>query len=138
MDKNKILIQAVEIVKSFGYKCFFPRYGSSFNEKPIYCYITDGTNIGYMQSNDWGYGLNFSSVHKPSQKNGTGFGILNDVTLENITKEIIEQTFGNPNWVYTESYGVGSKNSPIIKYKSWEDFVKNSLTGKISKDIIEL
>ena len=128
MDKTTILLQAVEVVKSFGYRCFYPQYYSNRNEKPTYCYITDGTNIGYMQSNDWGCALSFSSVHKPSRENGMGCGIADNVLLKDITKELIEQTFGTPKWVKTKP----------IKYASWEDYIKNSLTGKICEEIVEL
>ena len=116
MDRTTILLQAVEVVKSFGYRCFFPRYASTFIEKPTYCFITDGTNIGYMQSNDWGCALDFSTIHKPHSKNGCGFGIADDVPLDKVTKELIEQTFGNPRWANVRSYGVNSNNKPIIKY----------------------
>lgn len=128
MDRTTILLQAVEVVKSFGYRCYSPRYASSFSEKPTYCYITDGTNIGYMQSNDLGYALSFSSVHKPSRENGMGCGIADDVLLKDVTKELVERTFGTPKWVKTKP----------IKYASWEDYIKNSLTGKICKEIVEL
>ena len=138
MDRSTILFQAVEVVKSFGYRCFYPQYYSNRNEKPTYCYITDGTNIGYMQSNDLGCALDFTTIHKPHSKNGCGFGIADDVPLDKVTKELIEQTFGNPRWANVRSYGVGSNNKPIIKYASWEDYIKNSLTGKISKEIVEL
>lgn len=138
MDRSTILLQAVEVVKSFGYKCFFPRYASTFVEKPTYCFITDGTNIGYMQSNDWGCALDFTTIHKPHSKNGCGFGIADDVPLDKVTKELIEQTFGNPCWANVRSYGVNSNNKPTIKYASWEDYIKNSLTGKICKEIVEL
>ena len=128
MDRTTILLQAVEIVKSFGYRCFHPRYSSSFNEKPTHCYITDGTNIGYMQSNDLGCALSFSSVHKPSRENGMGCGVADNVLLKNVTKELVERTFGTPKWVKTKP----------IKYASWEDYIKNSLTGKICVEIVEL
>ena len=138
MDRSIILLQAVEVVKSFGYKCFFPRYASTFVEKPTYCFITDGTNIGYMQANDFGSALDFSTIHKPHSKYGTGVGVANNVLLKNITKELIEQTFGKPCWTNVRAYGVGSNNKPIIKYASWEDYAKNSLTGKICREIVEL
>lgn len=138
MDGTTILLQAVEVVKSFGYKCFYPQYYSNKNKKPTYCYITDGTNIGYMQSNDWGCALDFSTIHKPHSKNACGFSIAEDVLLKDVTKELIEQTFRNPDWANVKSYGVGSNNQPIIKYASWEDYIHNSLTGKICKEMVEL
>lgn len=128
MDRTTILLQAVAVVKSFGYRCFHPQYYSNRNEKPTYCYITDGTNIGYMQSNDWGSALDFSTIHKPSRENGMGCGIADDVLLKDITKELVERTFGTPKWVKTKP----------IKYASWEDYIKNSLTGKICEEIVEL
>lgn len=128
MDRSIILLQAVEVVKSFGYKCFFPRY-YTLQKQPTYCFITDGTNIGYMQANEWGNALNFSTIHKPHSKYGTGFGVADNILLKDVTKELIERTFGNHCWV---------NNKSIIKYASWEDYAKNSLTGKICEEIVEL
>lgn len=126
MDRNIILLQAVEVVKSFGYNCFFPRY-YTLQKQPTYCFITDGTNIGYMQANDFGYGICFSTIHKPNKKHGNGFGIANNVPLDKITKEFIERTIENKN-----------SKAKVEKYTSWEDFTKNSLTGKICEEIVEL
>lgn len=126
MDRNIILLKAVEVVKSFGYKCFFPRY-YTLQKQPTYCFITDGTNIGYMQANELGYGICFSTIHKPNKKHGNGFGIANNVPLDKITKELIERTIENKN-----------SKAKVDKYTSWEDFTKNSLTGKICEEIVEL
>jgi hypothetical protein len=126
MDGSIILLQAVEVVKSFGYKCFFPRY-YTLQKQPTYCFITDGTNIGYMQANEFGYGICFSTIHKPNKKYGNGFGIANNVPLDKITKELIERTIENKN-----------SKAKVEKYTSWEDYTKNSLTGKICEEIVEL
>lgn len=126
MDRNIILLKAVEVVKSFGYKCFFPRY-YTLQKQPTYCFITDGTNIGYMQANELGYGICFSTTHKPNKKHGRGFSIANNVPLDKITKELIERTIENKN-----------SKAKVEKYTSWEDFTKNSLTGKICEEIVEL
>lgn len=126
MDRSIILLQAVEVVKSFGYKCFFPRY-YTLQKQPTYCYITDGVNIGYMQANEFGYGICFSTIHKPNKKHGNGFGIANNVPLDKITKELIERTIENKN-----------SKAKVDKYTSWEDYTKNSLTGKICEEIVEL
>ena len=126
MDRSIILLQAVEVVKSFGYKCFFPRF-YTLQKQPTYCYITDGTNIGYMQANEFGYGICFSTIHKPNKKHGNGFGVANNVPLDKITKELIEHTIENKN-----------SKAKVDKYASWEDYTKNSLTGKICEEIVEL
>lgn len=126
MDRSIILLQAVEVVKSFGYKCFFPRY-YTLQKQPTYCFITDGTNIGYMQANEFGYGICFSTIHKPNKKHGNGFGIADNVPLDRITKGLIENT-------------IDSKNikTNVNKYTSWEDFATNSLTAQICEEIVEL
>ena len=126
MDRSIILLQAVEVVKSFGYKCFFPRY-YTLQKQPTYCFITDGINIGYMQANEFGYGICFSTIHKPNKKHGNGFGIANNVPLDKTTKELIERTIENKN-----------SKAKVDKYTSWEDYTKNSLTGKICEEIVEL
>ena len=126
MDRSIILLQAVEVVKSFGYKCFFPRY-YTLQKQPAYCFITDGVNIGYMQANEWGLGICFSTIHKPNKKHGNGFGIADNVPLDKITKDLIE-------------YTIDSKNikTNVKKYTSWEDFATNSLTAQICEEIVEL
>ena len=139
MRRNEILLQGVEVIKSLGYKCFYPQYKSMVNEKPTYCYITDGVNIGYMQSNHFDSALDFSTVHKPHEKNGTGFGVASNVVLEEITNELVIRSFGNPSWAKIPTYGVGAdKKRQIIKYASWEDYATNSLTAKLCEKFIEL
>lgn len=126
MDRTTIFAQAVDIVKGMGYKCFFSRY-YTLQKQPTYCFITDGTNIGYMQANELGYGICFSTIHKPNKKHGNGFGIADNVPLDKITKGLIEHT-------------IDSKNSKtnVEKYTSWEDFATNSLTAKICEEMVEL
>lgn len=126
MDRTTILAQAVDIVKGMGYKCFFPRF-YTLQKQSTYCFITNGTNIGYMQANELGYGICFSTIHKPNKKHGSGFGIADNVPLEEITKELIERTIDSKN-----------DKTNVEKYSSWEDFVTNSLTGRICEEMEEL
>lgn len=129
MDRTTIFAQAVDIVKGMGYKCFSPRF-YTLQKQPTYCFITDGTNIGYMQSNDLGNAMCFSTIHKPNRKHGESFGIADNVPLDKITKGLIERTFfGVPLRVNTKD---------ISKYKSWKDFITNSLTAKICEEMVEL
>ena len=130
-DRIEIIKEAVKIVKSLGYKCYYPIYRSYKNEEPTYCFITNGKYISYMQSNTWGYNLEFSTIRKVGNsccvyKNESRD---RDFCLAAITKEVIERTFGQPIWGATES---------DKSYRDWDDFVKNSLTGKIAEDIVEL
>lgn len=129
MDRTTILLLAVEMVKGMGFKCFYPRY-TIHRKEPTYCFITDGTNIGYMQSNDLGNAMCFSTIHKPNRKHGESFGIADNVPLDKITKGLIERTF------FGVSLRINTKD--ISKYKSWEDFITNSLTAKICEEMVEL
>jgi hypothetical protein len=47
--------------------------------------------------------------------------------LDKITKELIERTIDSK---------IDKTN--VEKYTSWEDYTKNSLTGKICNEIVEL
>lgn len=129
--RPQLIEKAVEIVKSFGYKCFYPQYESCKDKEPTYCFITDGTRISYMQSDEWGSCIQFSTIRKI----GYSYGVYNtekyrDFCLEDITKDVIERTFYQPNY--------GARDTDKC-YKDWEDFVKNSLTGKICReDFVEL
>lgn len=126
MDRTTIFAQAVDIVKGMGYKCFFPRF-YTLQKQPTYCFITDGANIGYMQTDELDYGICFSTIHKPNKKHGEGFGIANNVPLDKITKELIERTIDSKN-----------KKTNVKKYTSWEDFATNSLTGNVCEEMVEL
>lgn len=139
MDRTIIFNEAVDVVKSLGYKCIFPKYNSNKNEKPTHCYITDGINIGYMQS-DWiGCSMSFSSVHKPNSDNGTGFGIADSIQPKDITKELIESTFvTKPSWAINNRGRNKISPKPIIKYKDWNDYSTNSLSAKFKVEFVEL
>lgn len=125
--RKTIFNDAVELVKGMGFQCFVPVYKSASNDIPTYCYITDGVNIGYMQVDWLGCSMSFSSVHKPCSVNGTGFGVAEDIALSKITKELVERTFiSRPHWANRKR-----DKAPVVKYKDWEDYTKNSLTGRL-------
>ena len=128
--RHELIKKAAELVKSLGYKCFYPLYDSYKNEKPTYCYITDGKRISYMESDSWGSCIQFSTTRKIGNsccvyKNQNNREFL----LEDITEDLINRTFYQPIW--------GAKDTDK-SYNDWEDFKKNSLTGKLCKEFIEL
>lgn len=140
MNTNKIhpfIEEAIKQVKSLGYLCFYPNYKTNLYGEILYCYITDGTRISHLTINHWKSALNLITTHKPSSNCGTGFSIRNDkgsydLYAEDLTDELIRTSFGN------YSNGFGSAYT-IQKYKDWEDFKNNSLTGKLcKKDFIKL
>ena len=128
MNVRQNVAEGVNIIKSLGYDCYFPVFSSSHNDEVTYCYFTDGTKIGYMQSDVYGITLEFSTVHKPNKRNGTGFGVANRVVNEDINKELIEKCFKGPEWA----------DKSVPKYKSWIDYEINSLTGQLCDDWIKL
>lgn len=133
---NDLVKEAIEVIKSLGYKCYTPLYSSSRNEEIKYFYVTDNINIGYIGINIWGSALSLSTVHKPTNKIGTGFTVYKTLKDENffpsdLDVETIKKTFVGRPFGYS-SYPIG------IKYKDWEDYKKNYLTGKLCEEFIEL
>ena len=136
MNTNNYLEQAINIVKGFGYKCYTKVYKyKNYNTDEInYCYITDGTNISYMDCKGKYCPLHFGTI----VKRGSRCAIYNDDNcrsrdffLEDIDEELIKRTFNTPFWYLKES-----RDEVIIKYKSWEEFVKED--SKFGGEMIEL
>jgi hypothetical protein len=132
--RYEIIDKAIDVVKSFGYKCFYPLYESFKGEKPSYCFITDGKRISYMQSDHWGSCIEFSTI----RKSGKQCLIYKDreshsFAIADITNELIERTFYQPLFGVTNNMNNHIYNDKC--YRDWEDFVKNSLTGKICKGV---
>lgn len=103
--------EAVDKVKSLGYKCF------GFNDNVYnFAFITDGVNIGYMETSLGG--IRFTTVHINSRGCGGGFCIDDRYAPKDITEEVIKKSFshsGGHEW---------ARNAYIKKYKSWEHYVK--------------
>ena len=92
--------ELIKEAKSLGYEVFSPKKLTS------YFFFTKENKIGYCQFSRVG-GVHFSTVHKPSTGNGTGF-----------VASSFEEALGYaPAWA--------GPNPRIVKYKSWDDFVKN-------------
>ncbi len=96
LEKRQLVTQqAIEKIKSLG----FHVYGSIVTRsKPTWGYIRSktGLRIGYFQANEFGEGIIFSTVRKPSYKHAKGSIVQTDdnyVTVEQITPEIILQSF---------------------------------------------
>lgn len=89
-DKRNLFIEYCEIVKSFGYRVFIC-------SDPLYEYayiVNENDELGYMQLDDFGFGVRFSTSHKPCRGYGTGFGLSNGIDgLPKITKQDVERCF---------------------------------------------
>ena len=101
MDKRETFLHYAEEIKNLGYKVYvndvskgysFGNYGYIINEKG---------EVGYFQLGDFGYGVSFSTKHKPCGHFGTGFGLDSwDNLPREITKEVVDRVFmHHPSWV---------------------------------------
>ena len=93
--------ELTEKAKSLGYEVFSPKKLTS------YFFFTKENKIGYCQF-DRIRGVSFTTVHFPSTSCGTGF---NASSFE-------EALSYAPAWA-------GPNPSGVVKYKSWDHFVKN-------------
>lgn len=108
MTRQEYFAQAIEKIKSLGYKVY------GFNEPTTnYAFFTDEKNIGYFQLDDF-IGFAFSTVHKPCREAGTGYRVADEITLDNITKELCEKCF--------VTIPHGFIPATIHKYYDWNEF----------------
>ena len=94
---NDLIAEAIEIVKSLGYKCYYPLYKTNYDGIK-YFYFTDGKNIGEISLNEWDSALVLNTVHIPTNKIGTGFTIYktskdNWFFPSDLTDEVLKKTF---------------------------------------------
>lgn len=90
-----------------GYKVYANDHKD--NREITYIYFTDGKKIGYAQT--YYSGIQFSTVHKPNRKSGTGFSLEEFASIEDYPT-----AFTTPPWAY---------KYPSNKWDSWEEFLKH-------------
>lgn len=111
--KKELFLYYAKHIKDLGYKVFvtnreFSNYGWIVNEKD---------EVGYFQLGDFGYGVTFSTVHKPCYEFGSGFGLDDwDKPHKTFTKEIVDRCFAH------HPYWAKGKLSQIRKYTATEYF----------------
>lgn len=99
----------IKVLKNAGFKVFMYE-GAKTN-----CHFVKNDELGYVEEHREKF--KFSSVHKPNQTTGTGFG-MGEGTYEP-TAEMAERTCKMfcPNW--------GRQNfNTVKKYKSAEEYMK--------------
>lgn len=115
--KTELLKGFVAELKQNGFKVYVVD-----DNKPItFINFEKGFNVGYVQDDYFG-GLNFSSVHKPSQGNGTGFQIHKEIIKPTIQHAL--DCFDKPYWA----------KGNILKWKSFDEYRKSPI-GSILKYI---
>ena len=116
--KTKELKGYIKKLKGAGFKVYAPE------ELSTYCHFTKNGKIGYVEAGDFGF--NFSTVHKPNTRCGTGFSIHREVS--NPTIKMAEDCFVNtPHWAMSDI-------SHVKKYTNWTDYT-NSPTNRIIEKI---
>lgn len=128
-EKRERFLHYAKQVKDLGYKVLIPNRESYSG---TYGYIiNDKDEVGYFQLGEFGYGVSFSTRHKPCCF-GTGFCVKNwDEEPTEITKEVVDMVFiHHPFWVSTFE---AKHLSEIKKYT--EKSLRESMWGK---DLIEL
>ncbi len=74
-----------------------------------YCFVTDGTRIAYVQWSD--YRTSVSTVHMPNKYTGTGFGMFDEITPENVRRAMVTVA---PAWARDVQ--------SVKKYKNWASY----------------
>lgn len=87
-------------IKELGYRVIVPKDEAN----RVYCFIADELGrVGECCLNDFGFGVNFSTIHKPCLY-GTAFRV-NEKPLFEISKEDVEQSLlFAPSWARGYEY----------------------------------
>lgn len=116
--KSETLKQYMHKLKEAEFDVYYPE-----GENPTYCFFVKDNNIGYVEYGD--YGFNFSSVHKPNYKCGTGYSIFRNKDAATIADA----------WAcfVTKPLWADIKDAPI-KYKNWNEY-ESSPVNQIIKTV---
>ena len=118
-NKRKALKEFINKLKQVGFKVYGPK------DLTTYCYFVQDNNIGYVQSDDFGFC--FTTVHKPCRSCGTGLSMYRD-DIPTI-KKAKDCFIMYPSWAI-------SYHKDIKKYKNWEEFKNHP--SNVWQEYIEL
>ena len=132
MNKREKFLQYANEIKKLGYNVYI-------NKERIWNFgyiVNDNDEIGSFQLGDYGYGVRFSTIHKPSSGYGMGFCLDEwDECKDTFTKEIIDRIFVKyPNWARlqeVDNYGRYVSRESIQKYSA-KEFINSQ------KDLIQI
>ena len=123
MEKNKLLLDFAETLKKNGFNVFV----NANQKSPSYIKFEDKNgNLGYCQSNDLGGGLDFSTVHKPNKKTGTGYRMGSNVyepTIDHAKSAFTRM----PHWASSSDWDT------IKKYKNMADYMEHETVLKFKQ-----
>lgn len=122
MITNQKLLDYIKLLKEKGFRVFTTYYASA-RDNTTFIWFSKDDRIGYCQISYHG-GFDYSTVHKPSKENGTGFSMNTGVDAS------IQYALNTLN-SYTE-YPEYLKGTTIVKYKTLQEFInmrnKNEIT----------
>lgn len=131
MNKREIFINYAKQIKALGYRVYIQQ-DTMYNYGYI---VNDKDEVGYFQLGDYGYGIRFSTMHKPMKILGTGFSLDDwDETHETFTNKIVDRCFlHHPAWAERWAKFKEEKEAinHIVKHKASE-FIANK------KNLLEL
>lgn len=110
------LQKVVDICKANGIKV----YGFQTNTPISQILLVDGSgNIGSVS--EYFGGLRYSTVHKRSDRNGTGFMLSDYGSFESASLELIKRAMLTikPFWA----------NGDVIKYKNWDEYISDPVNS---------
>lgn len=109
MPTKPLTQEVIDKIKAAGFDVYMYEPGASWL---IY---TDGTQVAYLQDNRFG-GLNISTKHHPNKHHGSGFIAVENLEVNDLTREILERGFMTmPHWA--------DHRYPVRKYKDIEEFL---------------
>ena len=113
--KSELLENFLTKLKENGFDVYVP-------EKPsTYAHFVKNNKIGYVQEAYFG-GLEFSTVHKPSRENGTGFGLNRDGLFDPSIEDAVKALIDCP---------LRADDRNVKKYSSWDEYVSSPVNSII-------
>ncbi len=112
MKVKEELKEVINLMLKDGVKVYAHIWDYKKDNVITYVHFVEGNKIGYVQVEYYG-GLKYSTVHKPSKDNGTGFGI-DPLDMDSILN--YSQAFYVPFW---------ARRYSATPWDNWEDYVNH-------------
>jgi hypothetical protein len=92
-------------------------YTTDLNEPPAWFYTVKDNKIAYFEAHSFGeveFRFNFSTVHKPNEKTGTGVAVFREGWKPKVSHVIDTMEWQYPNHL------------EHTKYQGWDEFIKRN------------
>lgn len=126
--KNDELKKAIELMLDNNFKIF--AYLDKRLNKITWAMFTEGNNIGYIQTGDFGHGVKYSTVHKPNNNIGTGFGLCEDAEDNPAIEDLRRAFIIAPNWAKRQDV------KRVEKFKNIEEYFSKPINQILEYSIL--